>query len=149
MKEDFVYREEVRVSGLAYPFQLVIEPLDLPVIYYMTDEIESISKVDLTSIKLITGKKSFRLVTCAGVDLHSSEGDSYKGVEVVKLSYSEMLEVHRYRTADPISKKEYLESGLAAAKMMKPGEVDFGFDGVSRDRYKMIYYLSEEIKKLA
>jgi len=148
MEKDFVLREELRVAGFSAPFHLVVEPLEVGTVYYLTEEIESIGKGDLAAIKALTGKKFFRLVTCAGVDLHSSEGDHYRGVDIVRVSYEEMVEIDAYRAAIPEIKKDYLESGLAAARMMKPGEVDLGFDGVSRDREGMIYYLGSELKKV-
>lgn len=85
MKKDFVLREELALCGFKYPFYLEIEPLCKPVVVYRTDEIEVISKADLVALKILVGHQEIILKTCAGVELHSAEGDVYKGVKIERL----------------------------------------------------------------
>ena len=55
---------------------------------YKTDDFETFSKDELLKLKETIGSE-FTFKTNAGVDLHSSE-ESYKGIEIKKLSFFEM-----------------------------------------------------------
>lgn len=81
---------EIAIAGKENLAKVKYEAMELPVVYYLTEGIESIEKADLVVLKMLVGSECLQLRTNAGVDLHSSEGNIYKGVEVIKVPYLEM-----------------------------------------------------------
>jgi len=59
------------------------------IVFYYYEKGDNLTKDDLVIMRKQVGE-NFQLYTNAGIDLHSSEGNSYKGVTIHKTSFQKM-----------------------------------------------------------